>query len=834
MGNSIIQRNFAAGEVAPAIFGRADVVKYQSGLARCRNFVVRRHGGISNRSGFQYITTQGTHSDTGRLWKFVFNADQTYILLFENFKLRFIRNGALITVSGVGAYSDFTAYVLGDLAISGGVNYYCVAATTGNAPPNASFWYAMPAGGIYEIPTPFLTADLPTLYFSQKNDVITITHIGYEIYELSRFGHTEWTLQSVTLSPSIAPPGSLSVSGVGGTAAVWRATAVKATTLEESIASSSAGASTVPTSGAPRTLTIGAVSGAQEYNVYRHDGSGTFGFVGVATGTTFVDNGITPDYTVTPPTLSVDLTGTDDRPACNGYLQQRKCYGGKTNAPEEIDASKAGQYKNFSRSSPLQDDDACIWTPDGAEVNRIRHFVELSEYWVLTQGAEWILTGDGNGNLTPGTPGLKKRSSHGSAEIQPVIVGDSFLFVQARGSIVRDIKYEANSTGYQGRDLTIFSPHLFEGYTLVHWDYAQIPNSIVWAARSDGHLIGLTYLREHEIWGWHDHDTYGDFEDAVVVPEGEEDMVYAIIRRTINGATVRYVERMSSRNISDIAVDATFMDSYLSYDGRHTGSTTMTLSGGTNWTFDEDLTLTASGSTFASGDVGKAVFLKIVTATWTPEDGASESIEILRCEIVGYTSGTVVTVNANKTVPAAFQSVAITVWSMAVKNVTGLDHLEGATVSILADGNVMTNGIDDPLITVSGGTLSEDIESHAEIIHVGLPYVSDAQTLDLEVLGQETLADKKKHINQVTLLVESSRGIWAGEPNEDGTVSPDHLYEHAQRTPGDEYSTIEGVTGKVVISMSSSWNTGGRVHIRQRDPLPMSLLAVIPSVSVGG
>lgn len=834
MGNSIIKRNFAAGEVAPSIFGRADVVKYQSGLARCRNFMVRRHGGLSNRSGFQYITPQKTHSSTGRLWKFVFNADQTYVLLFENFSLRFVRSGALITVSGVAAYNGGTAYVLGDLASSGGVNYYCVAATTGNAPPNASYWYAMPAGDVYEIPTPFLTADLPALYFSQKNDVITITHNGYEIYELSRFGHTEWTLQGVTLSPSINPPGSLSVSGAGGSVSIWVATAVKSTTLEESIVSINAGASSVPTSGAPRTITIGAVSGAQEYNVYRHDGSGTYGFVGVATGTTFVDNGITPDYTVTPPGLPVDLTGTDDRPACNGYLQQRKCYGGKTNAPEEIYASKAGQYKNFSRSSPLQDDDACIWTPDGVEVNRIRHFVELSEYWVLTQGAEWILTGDGNGNLTPGTPGLKKRSSHGSAEIQPVIVGDSFLFVQARGSIVRDIKYEANSTGYQGRDLTIFSPHLFENYTLVHWDYAQIPNSIVWAARSDGHLIGLTYLREHEIWGWHDHDTYGYFEDVVVVPEGEEDMVYAIIKRTINGATVRYVERMSSRKISDIAVDATFMDSYLSYDGRHTGSTTMTLSGGTNWTFDEDLTLTASANTFTAGDVGKAVVLKIVTTTWTPEGGYATTTERVTSTITAYTNVTTVTVNANKTVPIAFRAVSITVWALAVTNVTGLAHLEGETVSILADGNVVTNGIDDPLTTVSGGTLSLDLENHAEIIHVGLPYVSDAQTLDLEVLGQETLADKKKQINQVTLLVESSRGIWAGEPNEDGTVNADHLYEHAQRTAEDEYDMIEGLTGKVVISMSASWNTGGRVHIRQRDPLPMSLLAVIPSVSVGG
>lgn len=834
MSTSIIQRNFAAGEVAPAVFGRADQSKYQSGLSLCRNFMVRRHGGLSNRGGLQYITSQAVHSAKGRIWKFVFNADQTYVLLFEEFRLRFVSNGALLTVSGVTAYNGGTAYVIGDLASSGGVNYYCIAATTGNAPPNATYWYAMPAGNIYEIPTPYVSTDLPLLYFSQSADVITITNTGYEIYELSRFATTRWTLQAVTLTPSIGPPGSLAVSGAGGSVSVWVATAVKALTLEESIASVSAGANSIPTSGAPRTLTIGAVSGAQEYNVYRHDGSGTYGFVGVATGTTFVDNGITPDYTKTPPTLPIDLTGSGDRPTCSGYLQQRKCYGGKSNAPEDIYASKTGQYKNFSRSSPLQDDDACIWTPSSSEVNRIRHFVEVSEYWVLTQGAEWIAFGDGSGNLTPRTPGLKKQSSHGSAEIQPVIIGNSFVFVQARGSIVRDIKYEANSNGYAGRDLTVFSTHLFEGYTLVHWDYSQIPNSIVWAVRSDGRMLGLTYLRDHEVWGWSQHDTDGEFEDVVVVPEGNEDRVYCLVKRTIGGQTKRYLERMASRQIGTVEVDAKFMDSHLTYNGWHTGATFMFLSGGINWTFDEDLNLAASASTFASGDVGKSIVLRIVTTTWTPEDGSVTTTAELRTIITAYTNATNVTVNAVKTVPAEFRNVNITVWGMGVTNVAGLDHLEGKTVSILADGNVITNGIDEPLVTVSGGSLSTALETPAVIIHAGLPYVSDAQTLDLEVLGQETLLDKKKHVNQVTLLVESSRGIWAGEPEEDGTVDPDHLYEHAQRTPEDEYLSVRGITGKVVVSVSSSWNTGGRVHIRQRDPLPLSLLAVIPSVSVGG
>lgn len=831
---SMIQRNFAAGEVAPSVFGRTDQTKYQSGLARCRNFMVLRHGGIANRPGLQYITEQADSSARGRLWRFIFNADQTYVLLFENFKIRFIRNGALITVSGLSAYNGATAYVKGDLVVYSGTNYYAKAGSTGAQPDiNPATWYAMPADGTYEIQTSYATADLPDLYFSQSADVITINHPNYDTQELSRFDHTNWQLSTVSFTPSIAAPGSLSVSGTAGAAAVWVATAVKALTLEESLPSGTAGANSAPTSGAPRTLTIGAVSGATEYNVYRSDNS-RFGYVGSTTSTTFVDTGFTPDYTATPPSNPVPLTGSGNRPASSGYLQQRKCYGGSDNAPEDIYASKAGQYKNFTRTSPLQDDDACLWTPSSSEVNRIRHFIEVSENWVLTQGAEWILFGDGSGSLTPSTPGMKKQSSHGSATIQPVIIGNSFLFVQSRGSIVRDIKYEANSNGYAGRDLTVFSSHLFDKYTIARWSYAQIPNSIVWVARSDGNFLGLTYLRDHEVWGWHDHDTKGAVEDTVTVPEGNEDRTYFLVRRTIDGNDVRYVERMASRQVTDIAVDATFMDSFLSYDGRHTGSTLMTLSGGTDWTFDEDLTLTASGSTFSAGDVGKMIVLKIETLSWTPEGGYATAVEKLRCLITAYTSATVVTVNAEKTVPAAFRSVAVSVWATAVVNVSGLDHLEGETVSILADGNVVTNGIDTPLTTVSGGTLDTDLPTHAEIIHVGIPYVSDAQTLDIDVLGQETLADKQKQVSSVTALVESSRGIWAGEPDESGYMNPDNLYELAQRAPEHEYEMITGVTGKVEIGITSSWNLGGRVHIRQRDPLPLTVLAIIPSMSFGG
>ena len=835
MSTSFVQRSYAAGEVTPAIFGRADQVKYQTGLRRLRNFFVRRHGGVSNRPGTQWIDEAISSTGKGRIWKFVFNADQTYILWFEDQTLRIVQDGALLTVSGLAAYNGATAYVPGDLVSSGGVNYYCIANTTGNAPPNATYWYAMPSDGTYQLPTPYVTADLPTLQFSQSADVVTITHTGYAPRDLARSGATAWTLTVVSMVPSISAPGSLAVSGAAGTVAYWEATAIKSVTQEESIPSAQVGASAVPSSGAPRTLTIGAVSGAERYNIYRHDGSGVFGYVGSAIGTTFIDNGITPDYTLTPPMTRDPFTGAGNYPAVSGYYQQRKMYGNTTNDPEDLFGSRTGSFKNFTYSSPQQDSDAVQYTLAGRQVNEIRAIVEVGQLVVLTSGAEWIREGDATAPLTPTTPNLKVQTYNGCAEIAPIVIGDNLLYIQARGSIVRDFRFEQQTNGYTGRDLSVFSTHLFDGKTLVHWDYAQIPNSVASVVRSDGRLLNLTYLREQEIWGWAWYDTDGEFEDVCVIPEGDEDAVYVLVKRTINGSTKRYLERFASRQVDDIVTDAKFLDCHLTYDGNNTnGALTMTLSTGTVWTYGTTLTLTASAAYFVAGDVDKTIVLTIETTTYDAEEGWQTTSESLTLTITGYTSNTVVSCTANKDVPAAFQGLATSNWGKGASSFTGIDHLEGKTVAIFADGSVVSNGIDGSAYTVSGGVLSPALDVPAVVVHIGLPYCSDLETLDLEMVGNETLLDKHKQVNQVTVLVENSRGLWAGEPDENGDMNADDLYELEPTAPLSYNEIQQGATGKVEVNIKTRWNVHGRIFIRQRDPLPLTILTTIPSVEVGG
>lgn len=801
---ALIQRSFAGGELAPSLGARSDVVKYQTGLRTCRNFFVQRHGGIANRAGTRFVAEQASSAARGRLIKFVFNADQTYVLLFENQRMRVVRDGAVLTCGTLAAYNGATAYVPGDKVLSGGTNYYCIANTTGNAPPNATYWYAMPADGTYEIPTPYLSADLDTITYDQSGDIVTLHHGSYAPRELARTGHTTWVLSTITFAPSIAAPTGLANTGAAGAVTSWVVTAIKSETLEESLQSSATSTSATPSSGSPITVSWSAVSGAAEYNVYKAL-NGVYGFIGTAVGTSFSDNGIAANTAETPPASRNPFSGAGNYPRTGTYYQQRKVFAATSLKPESVEASRSGMFHNFTRSSPIQSDDAVSWSMAGRQVNEIRHMVEVGQLVMLTAGAEWVIQGNASGVLAPGEVNPTPIAYNGASTVMPAIVDNNLIYVQARGTKVRDLRYEVQSTGYAGRDLTVFSAHMFDGYTITRLDYAQVPHSIVWAIRDDGTLLGMTYLREHEIWGWHRHDTgaAGMFEDVCVIPEGTEDAVYVLVRRTIDGATVRYLERFDSRisRWTDFPVEAFFVDCGLTYNGRNETATTMTVSGGTDWTIVEALTLTASASFFTAGDVGNAIVLRYddedLTVTLT---------------ITGYTSGTVVTVQASRTVPAGVRAVAVSTWSKAVDSLAGLDHLEGETVAILADGSVETPQ------TVTAGAIT--LQRPYSVVHVGLPIEADAETLSLDVLNAETLQDKRKLVRSVTLQVESSRGITAGI---DSTALQDANY-------GDP---MELFTGAVEVPLSSTWNDNGRVFVRQSDPLPLTILAAIPDVSVG-
>jgi hypothetical protein len=541
--------------------------------------------------------------------------------------------------------------------------------------------------------------------------------------------------------------------------------------------------------------------------------------------TQFFDNGQDADLSIAPPSQANLFATANNYPAAVANYQQRTVYAGTNAAPEQVNASRTGSPRSFTVSTPLQDDDAITFTLAGREVNRVRHLLDVGRLIAFTSSEVKIIQGDDAGILRPNAINPTKLAKHGIGTLRPLEVDDSAVYVQSRGTTVRDIN-PIQADSYQGTDLTVFAAHLFLGRQIVDWDYAETPHSILWLAMNDGSLVALTYLREHGIVAWHRHDTDGDVENVCTVPEGDEDRVYLVVKRTINGQTKRYIERMDPITLTDTTrfTDVTFLDSRLTYNGWNAGATTITLSGGTDWDEEEQITATASAALFSSGDVGNALFLVVLDEDGTETDRVRLSIE-------SYTSTTIVKVRADKTIPASLRGAATLQWARAVDSVSGLGHLEGKSVSVFADGYVVASPnntvAEYPELIVTGGVITLD-QPYA-VIHVGLPYIGDLETLDIDLPGPRTVKDKKSLVSRVLLMVKESRGIFVGPgwgPSDDDPLA--NMQEARPRDDDAGYGPVSLMTDTLEVPIESDWNSNGRLLVRQVDPLPLTVLSIAP------
>jgi hypothetical protein len=362
------------------------------------------------------------------------------------------------------------------------------------------------------------------------------------------------------------------------------------------------------------------------------------------------------------------------------------------------------------------------------QVNEIRHLLPLDSLLLLTSGAEWILTDGRDKVLTPSTVGVRIQSYNGCSIVPPVVVNSTALFLQEKGARLRDIGYQFSTDNYTGNDLSLMAEHMFEGFQILAMTYAAEPYSIVWCVRDDGVLLGLTYQREHQVWGWHRHTTKGAFESIVSISEDDRDAVYVIVRREVGGATVRYVERLEKRESTN-AEDCFYVDSGLTYNGA----------------------------------------------------------------------------------PATI--------------ISGLDHLEGELVTILADGYTLP----DQLVVSGAITL----EREASKVHVGLRYTPVIETLDIDTpTPAQTVKAQSASVSKVTIEVEGSRGGFIGPRQDDGSYPL--MSEIKPRFESDNYDPIALKTYKQEVFLQPQWAKGGGLRIEQRAPLPLAILSVIPQVDIGG
>ena len=472
--------------------------------------------------------------------------------------------------------------------------------------------------------------------------------------------------------------------------------------------------------------------------------------------------------------------------------------------------TKSGTESNMSFGIPIRDDDRIKFRVAAREANTIRHIVPLTQLLLLTGSAEWRIASVNSDAITPSSISVKPQSYVGANNAQPVIVNNSMVYAAARGGHVRELGYNWQANGFITGDLSLRAPHLFDNFRIADMALAKAPLPIVWMTSSSGKLIGFTYVPEQQVGAWHQHDTDGTFESVATVSEGDDDVVYCVIKRTINGASKKYIERMGTR-LYATQRDSFFVDAGATYNGTNTNTgRNVTISGGTNYTKGESVTITANYNLFNAppnlDDVGDAIVLV---------DGTN----YYRCNIVSTTSQTVATVKLDRDLPVNLRNTAITTYEVARNVISGITWLEGKTVSILADGAV------HPQKVVSSGSITLDRAS--SIVHVGLPYESDLQSLPLALQAEAFGQGRVKNLNHVWVRVLESSGIFAGP-------SADKLVEAKQRTTEPYGSPPNLKTEDIKIMLTPTWQDNGQLFVRQSDPLPLTIVGLTLEVAIGG
>lgn len=738
------QNNFTAGELSPRMMGRTDFDRYGNALKACVNVHPLVHGGAIRRAGTFFAQAAKYANKKSRLIEFVFSKDVSYMLEFGDLYMR-----------------------------------------------------VFSPGGVYlgvELVTPYTEAMLPDIDFAQGADIMFLFQPNTFPQRVRRFSDTTWDLSPVpfTVQPfdevGYTPAsglvlGSTSGSGVTATAAL---SVFQPSDVGRNLYSAAGGATiTGYTSGTVVTINI----------------VNTFLSTTIATGAWYMD--VSPQTTCTPSakdpvgtviTLTLAVagwrTGVDEGKyvringgiakittlasalianavivtvmtsvvaapalswslessvwnATNGYprtgtlFEQRLWMAGSAKYPQTVWASRTALYLDFTKGSI--DSDACIFTISSDEINPITYLSAARTIIVHTYGGELSMQGGNEKPITPSNVQIKPQTSHGSKTVRPLLVGKESIFVQRAGRKVRAISYQFQIDGYVAPDITVLAEHItYSG--VVAMAYQQEPNQLLWMVLGDGSLISCTLDRDQQVQGWARHYTDGAFEWVATVPTATEDQVWVVVRRKVNGSTVRYVEYLdtSFAPIYPVTVDPL--------------------------AFPPITTPLTYGNTV---DCGKYV-----------DNVAGQTV------------------------------------------FTGLSHLEGKTVDIVADGSPM------PQQVVTSGQITLSRKSYRTLI--GLHFKSYLTLLTPEVgTATGTAQGQSMSTRELTLRFLNTLGaqVFDGEGNEQ-----DIAFRHFGTGVLDQPPPV--FTGLVRIEMLG-WDRGkSEITIVQDQPLPMHLLSAIRQISV--
>ena len=878
---SPIQTSFNAGELSPKLEGRVDMAKYANGAKLIENFMLSVQGPAVRRAGTRFVNEVKSSANRTWLLRFEFNTTQAYVLEFGDGYIRFYANHGQVLVDSVPAWATATAYNVGDLAVQGGINYYCSAAHTAGTFATdlaAGKWYAL-TGSVYEIPSPYSYSDLTDsdgtlrLRFVQSGDIIYIVHPAYQPRKLSRLGPTTWTFApmanaggpfktgnsdaastvyasggsvgaSVTLTASnpIFKPrhvGALFYLGEKDVRAIlqWQSgQAWSAGNQARSNGVNYVAQSSGTGGGIKPTHTSGSAYDGTPGVLWAYSDPG-YGWVQI-TGYTDAQH-VTATVLAPLPSLAIGSgnptshwalgawNGVDGYPSQVTFFRERLVFA----AGQSVWMSVTGDYENFNPRDELgliAADGAISITVVARKVNKVQWLDPGVDLLIGTAGGEFRCSEmTKNQVFGPDNITVQPQSEYGSKSVAPQRVGASIVYVQRSGRKVREMVYDYGPDNYKSTDLTVLSEHITAS-GLIASDYQQEPHSVIWYARADGLLLGLTFNREQDVVGWHRHPIGGggvvEALTCIPTPDGGRNELWLIVRRTINGSVKRYIEYLEvEHQDGDDLEQAFYVDAGLTYDGKV--GATLTPGTGADIAHATGVTFTAGGAVFAPGDVGRAIHYRYLASSTDANGSVTQRWTSAKASITAYVDAAHVVCSIDAafptltTNPVTFATIAANAWRMTVTTLSGLAHLEGMTVDVL------NNGASHPQQKVLGGAIS--LQYPGSVVHVGLPCPARLWTMRLNAGGADgTSQGKTARINKLAVRFQETVGAQYGPDS----TRLDELPFRATGDPMDQPPLL--FTGDKLVEFDGDYNTEPRVYIQNNQPFPATVIAVMPQTHV--
>lgn len=641
-------------------------------------------------------------------------------------------------------------------------------------------------GAPYEVAHVYSEDEIFDVKTAQSVDVMYMVHGSYPVKQLVRSADTSWAFSNVEFVD-----GPYQDIQIGGTTLTLSATSGTITVT----ASAALFAATDSTGGSG--------TGAVDRHIRIKDANGTDWLpckITSYTSSTSVQiqiqdvPGFRTSFTSVANPLDTFQLGafssTTGFPKRVCFYENRLVFANTTSEPETIWASRVDDYTRFSPDDA--DDDAVSFIAVAERLNAIQWMSPNKTLRTGSNGAEFDLSG-GSTTLSIGPNNIRiiRTTNYGSSAVDPIIVDSTTLFWQRGGRVLREYTYSYEQDNFVASDLTRFSDDICYGGAL-EMAYQLEPDNVVWVVTSDGALISLTFVPSERVAAWAEHPMSGTdtaVKSIAVIPSTREDELYLIVSRTIDGSTVQYIEYMDQTFFNQSSKEAYFVDCGIYYTGE-TPAATLT-PGATTGT---SVTFTAGSSVFASTDVGRHI-----------RYGDAKAI------ITAYSSGTVVTADITVDFPST-SAIASGDWTLSTDTITGLDHLEGETITACADGGA------HPDVTVSGGEAV--LNGQYTFVAIGYNYISKFLTVPVDYASNTgTQLGNRSRITEATLSVFESVG---GKLGKDFNNLRPIYATVAVFGEGEEPSTLDRV-----VRVNHVWSDEATIAVQQDQPLPMTVVGLV-------